>query len=357
MVETEFREAEILDECLLKLQSGEASLADCLRENPEQAQALLHLLAVADEVRQHLGPTTPSESFAAASKVRLLNIMRARTKAARRAAAPRPRRTRWLRPSFALASLLLAFALITSSVGVVYASGEALPGDPLYRVKRSVEEVRLALSQSARGDANLLADFTDERLSELEALAATGRDENLAEAVDNYRNSVERLMSLVDASKASGSSVSLVDFQSLLDQHIRTLERVQGQVPQPAQEAIKSAIERSSHGKTVIEQLLQGGSPSDLAPGQQKKEEATDVPAGKSEREIERETQTAARLARQYGVTEEEILAVFNGSCESNWSCVRAHFRDAQSGGKGNSGKGPKKGDGGGPKEGKGPNK
>ena len=51
---------------------------------------------------------------------------------------------------------------------------------------------------------------------------------------------------------------------------------------------------------------------------------------------------TAARIASQYGVTQEEVLSVYEGACGSDWGCVRAHFRDlmGESEDKGNKGKG-----------------
>jgi len=51
---------------------------------------------------------------------------------------------------------------------------------------------------------------------------------------------------------------------------------------------------------------------------------------------------TAARIASQYGVTQEEVLTVYEGQCGADWGCVRAHFRDlsGETRGKDNKGKG-----------------
>jgi hypothetical protein len=52
--------------------------------------------------------------------------------------------------------------------------------------------------------------------------------------------------------------------------------------PTSAHQGLENALERSNHGKTVIEYIQDGGNPSDLAPGQQK-----DKPGGKDKEEPE----------------------------------------------------------------------
>jgi PKD repeat protein len=42
----------------------------------------------------------------------------------------------------------------------------------------------------------------------------------------------------------------------------------------------------------------------------------------------DKDTRTAQQLASKYGVSESQIMSVFNGVCGGDWSCTRAHFRD-----------------------------
>jgi PKD repeat protein len=46
------------------------------------------------------------------------------------------------------------------------------------------------------------------------------------------------------------------------------------------------------------------------------------------ERQLELNLRTAARYAAQYGTSEEEILAVFNETCDGDWKCVRDYLRE-----------------------------
>ncbi len=59
----------------------------------------------------------------------------------------------------------------------------------------------------------------------------------------------------------------------------------------------------------------------------------------------EREDGTATRLAAQFGVGVDQIWGLFNGSCDGDWKCVRAELREATRGERGrpNGAKGPMK--------------
>ncbi len=64
--------------------------------------------------------------------------------------------------------------------GTVFASGGALPGSPLYPVKRLKEKVELGLTVTAKGRAEVRAEQAQERLSELEQVQAAVVTEDAA---------------------------------------------------------------------------------------------------------------------------------------------------------------------------------
>jgi len=83
----------------------------------------------------------------------------------------RPRRALLARPLAAFASLAIALVIVGGVA--VTASASALPGDPLYGVKRAVESTLLSISFDP---ATLAAQFERERVDEVEALLAAGRE-------------------------------------------------------------------------------------------------------------------------------------------------------------------------------------
>lgn len=56
------------------------------------------------------------------------------------------------------------------------------------------------------------------------------------------------------------------------------------------------------------------------------------------EKQSEQQQHTITQIMEKYGVSEEEVLSVYNGVCVGDWSCVRAHFHDQanENRGKGN---------------------
>ena len=49
---------------------------------------------------------------------------------------------------------------------------------------------------------------------------------------------------------------------------------------------------------------------------------------GNDQTEQDQHQRTSARLASQYGVSEEDVMGLFNGECQGNWNCVRSYLRD-----------------------------
>src|SRR3972149_6857 len=127
--------AGVLDRWPARVQSGAATVEDCLREYPELADQLGPLLLTARQAGDLLAPSGPTAAYRAASEARLLNRLRAAQvvdQGERSRVIDRPVRRRsfaglgrpraW-RPAYALAGLALALALIGSGLGGARAAG------------------------------------------------------------------------------------------------------------------------------------------------------------------------------------------------------------------------------------------
>ncbi len=224
------------------------------------------LASLAGEVRRALEPEGPRPGWVTGTGRRLARAFAARRRAAQ------PRRS-WLprfvlaRPAWALAAFLLAVLLLGTTAGMVQAAEGALPGDALYGVKRSLEEVRLLFSLSPEGDAALLATFLDERLEELERLLEEGRLEDLDLAEAAYLETLERAREAAESLDLEDEGLTFLE--DMLAHHSLRLQAVAEKVPPEARPAIERAMERSLRSRQVLEQLRQGGSPGEVAPGQQ----------------------------------------------------------------------------------------
>ncbi len=122
------------------------------------------------------------------------------------------------RPVRARGAILVGLAAGTLALsGMSFASGNAMPGDPLYSVKRSTESARLALSDPGVGRGKLYLEFARNRMAEAQAMGT--HDPGLTATLDD-----------MDAESRDG--VRLLT-QSSLNQHDRTgLDLIDAFVPQ-----------------------------------------------------------------------------------------------------------------------------
>lgn len=255
--------SEQLDHLLDRVQQEEDGLKVVRAQLPPDQEELWSLVVLAHSLEE-LQPPGPAARFLQTARIRIWNKMRVESRRrSRRTASPSTIRVSWRR---ALVGSLLALALVFSGLGV--ASASALPGDPLYNLKRGLEDIQLSLAFSDELQAGLMSRFVDERLEEVEALSQQNRTEDLLWALEEYSDSVDDLIDLTAAHGGDWDG-NWSDIQSSLSHHTEVLENVMQQVPENAQNAIQQAIERSHHGQDVMEILEQGGNPSELAPGQQ----------------------------------------------------------------------------------------
>ncbi len=155
----------ILIECLDALAQGE-SLDSILARYPQEAAQLRPLLKTAADL-----PTLrmePSEAAKMSSRQKFL----AQADQLRRTTA---RRSVGFLPRFALGFVAAALVVAVLSTGAVAASASALPGDPLYGLKRTVENVQLQSASSPTQRTALQSEFGQRRVNEANLLLAAGR--------------------------------------------------------------------------------------------------------------------------------------------------------------------------------------
>jgi hypothetical protein len=155
-----------LIECLDALAQGE-SVDRILARYPQDAAQLRPLLQSAAGLAALR--MEPSE----AAKLQSRQKFMAQADLLRRTAR---RKTVGLVPRFAAGFLAVALVAVVLGTGAVAASGLALPGDPLYGLKRTVENVRLQSAGSPAQRADLQQEFAQRRLDEANQLLSAGRE-------------------------------------------------------------------------------------------------------------------------------------------------------------------------------------
>lgn len=231
----------ILAQCLAALQTGRSDVEGCLKRFPERREELEPVLRAWEWV-QNAPEAVPSMEFQREAHDRLLS------KLGQQEAPPRAKRSR--RPLFAslrwvMVALAAMFALLASGAGVAYASEGALPGDPLYSAKTTIEGVRLAFSGS-EGDVALFNEFANRRVEEMQALVAAGRPEDLPAAAQGYEHALEGLaQSLAQvAADDEGKAQALADVLNEAHQkRTEVLNSLLERAPEAAQKGLQRALE------------------------------------------------------------------------------------------------------------------
>lgn len=197
--------AYIVDSCLDMLLSGQVTLEDILTRYPKYADDLRSYLEAASRFQNFRQNFDASPEIKASQKIRLSKAIRANIpEAPKNARSPgilnsifsffNPR-TIQLAGSIALVLLLF----FSSSVGLAFAAKSSIPGDLLYQPKLSIEKAALFFSISETQDTDLLIEYTNRRMDEMEAVIQTNRLGYLPDSVKRYQQQVALTLDNIDS--------------------------------------------------------------------------------------------------------------------------------------------------------------
>ena len=163
---------ETIEVCLQAVETG-ADIESVLKRYPQMTEELRPILEASIQAGS-LAATSVPEDAMRRGRARVLQHA-----AEMRESAVAPKKSRFVFGRLAT-SLALALIFILSGTGLVRASNGALPGDNLYPIKRTWEDMRLLLVFSPEGREELEDEFERERVHEVDELLTEGRHETIA---------------------------------------------------------------------------------------------------------------------------------------------------------------------------------
>jgi hypothetical protein len=243
----------ILDRCLADLAAGRETIDSCLRQYPAQAGRLAALLPLAERARALPPPAPfPLDKRRALESKLLKEAGRRQTRSASRPL--------WRRRSvFAVMSLVLSVLILFSAVGVSTAS---VPGDILYPIKRTAEQVRLALVPNQE-QAAVHLELAQVRLRELDILAQRGEvSTGLLTEIEAETNLVLERAAWLPAEQQNALLTRMMSFQ---DEQVLVLESVALRARGAEQTQVKAALNNTAARRLQVKDLLtrSGGSAAD----------------------------------------------------------------------------------------------
>jgi hypothetical protein len=153
----------------------------------------------------------------------------------------------------AVAGLIGAAFLVFGAGSAVAISSGAVPGDPLYGVKRAVERISLAMHRDPVGRAQLHVQFANNRLQEVAALTLAGRTpEELMDDLEIELDAAEH-----DALSAQvlgkDADAILAHVQQMIAKHVTVLTNVLAKVPEQARDSIRHAIDNAGKAQEKVQ--------------------------------------------------------------------------------------------------------
>ncbi|NJC95408.1 MAG: hypothetical protein C3F07_12210 [Anaerolineales bacterium] len=161
---------EALEICLREIEAG-ADVDTVLFRYPELAEELRPILEASINAKA-MAVSAPTEEIVKRNRAKVLQRA---AEMREQKAAPIARRA-WSVPlRRALVTLMVVATLFVSGTGLVRAASATLPGDNLYPVKRTWEDIRLLFTFDTQKRDALELEHDNERLDELQELFAEGR--------------------------------------------------------------------------------------------------------------------------------------------------------------------------------------
>ena len=194
----EFDEA--LQSCLDLIRGGRETIDSVVALYPEFADELRAQLEIATWLTASGPALDPRPGFVYASRRRLVSRIQMESQPA---APPPITISERLGQFFSIQKVApVAFVLVLMlflfvSGTVVSASQKAIPGDGLYSVKLTLEQIALATSLDEENDAELQIQFVENRLSEVQALIVEERYEEVAETIQEYEEQVSETLDTI----------------------------------------------------------------------------------------------------------------------------------------------------------------
>ena len=175
-----------LDECLTAIASG-TTVEAAVARYPALADELRPMLEAAQAAGAWSAPVAVPHAVQMSSRAGFL-ARAAELRAGASAASRRGFLQQLLTTRAWATGLAVVLALVIGTYGVVSASAPSLPGDTLYGVKRTVEQVEMSLAPDPQTRAQLEEQFAMRRVDETRALTAQKR-----EAQVEFRGLVESI--------------------------------------------------------------------------------------------------------------------------------------------------------------------
>jgi len=240
----EFDEA--LQSCLDLIRGGRETIDSVVARYPEYAEELRAQLNIATWLSSASSSLDPRPGFVSASRRRLVSRIQQESRPP--VAVPLTWGERFQQFFSAQKLAPVAFVLVLMlglfvSGTVVSASQKALPGDDLYSVKLTLEQLALATSLDEKSDAELQIQFVENRLTEVQALIVEERFDEVAETIQESTEQISKTLEIIQTVSEENRFLA-ADLAAQLDGILVEQKSILAVLTQNAPETVSANIYR-----------------------------------------------------------------------------------------------------------------
>ena len=195
------------------------------------------------------------------------------------------RRNRWRpwtrkeTPMFSLARIMIVLALLVGGGGTsaAFAAQSSQPGDALYPVKLSLEDMRLGLTHDPQAEITLLGELVGRRLQEMQAALGEGQPvaEQLQTRLENHLHLALRLAAELE-DPALIKAMEQIRIQS--DQQLRLVQQLRQDAPREQEQALQQTERTIMRIQSMVEGALLDPTTFRLQLGVERPDSAPDQP-------------------------------------------------------------------------------
>lgn len=234
------------EDSLKRIEEGKESIEECLMRYPQFKAELREMLSLALSLKS-LGHSSPSKSFSQNAGVRLVSKLSDQQVTLwgfirRIGYSHNPINNRRLKMAQILLTMVMVLSLVT---GGVSAADNASPGDLLYGLDRSIEQIQLILTNNPDIIAEYRLEFAAERLQEAKDRLDDDDLDNALAAFEAYDNEISELAKLIADTEGIQQEALIAMLSEALSIHQEILTELLDGLPDEAQEAVQKALDVS----------------------------------------------------------------------------------------------------------------
>jgi hypothetical protein len=238
---------------LERLKNTNSSIEDCAAQYPQHQDELVEILGLVSSLNS-LGQISPRGRFTENAGKRLVSKLPDRNVNYGQKTRPIRRKRKIkvnFRRSFSFVQMVLLVVMLLSAItgGTAFAADFAEPGDLLYELDLTIEQVQLKLAPNLEAVIRIHLEIADERLEEAQNKLYGAELEKSDIAFEAYRAEIATLAKLVGRENGANREALSELVDTALSKHKSILEELLKKFPSYAQPGIERALEASAKPK------------------------------------------------------------------------------------------------------------